>query len=58
MQVLNFYIVITAWKSERLPYLSVVSAKFYILHNTANLGPFAVHKIVSKWGERIYAYME
>jgi hypothetical protein len=28
------------------------------MENTANLGLFAVHKIVSKYAETIYAYME
>jgi len=28
------------------------------MENTANLGLFAVHKIVSEYAETIYAYME
>jgi hypothetical protein len=28
------------------------------MESTANLGLFAVHKIVSEYAERIYAYME
>ncbi len=28
------------------------------MENMANLGLFAVHKIVSEYAERIYAYME
>ncbi len=28
------------------------------MENTANLGLFAVHKVVSEYAERIYAYME
>jgi len=28
------------------------------MENTANVGLFAVHRIVSKYAERIYAYME
>jgi hypothetical protein len=29
-----------------------------VFKRTANLGLFAVHKIVSEYAERIYAYME
>ncbi len=28
------------------------------MESTANLGLFALHKIVSEYAERIYAYME
>ncbi len=28
------------------------------MENTANVGLFAVHRIFSKYAERIYAYME
>jgi hypothetical protein len=28
------------------------------MENTVNLGLFAAHKIVSEYGERIFAYME
>ncbi len=28
------------------------------IENTANLGLFAVHKVVSEYAERIYAHME
>jgi hypothetical protein len=35
----------------------VESVKAY-MENTANLGLFAVHKVVSEYAERIYAHME
>ncbi len=31
---------------------------FHRMENTAKLGLFAVHKIVSEYAERLYAYME
>jgi hypothetical protein len=43
-------------------YLSVHSecdeCIYAYMENTANLGLFAVHRIFSKYAERIYAYMD